>query len=283
MAKSTLHVVPDAQGWAIKREGNDRATSTHSTQKEAIEAARELAKDQDTIVVHRQDGTIRETITYSDPAAPSVPPAVQARDLVSVGSRVSWGAVAAGVVVALALYLTLSLLAFAIGLSTVDNLSGKTFEVSAAIIAAFTLLTTMFLGGYVASRTTVGEDRSEAMTYGVLVWGTMLLLLLTGGLGFGVGALGGLRGVNSPQASGMSVEQLQEEGMFLTEEQAERYKQLQTEAAGLTGRLSPQALAWWSATAFLLSLGAAIAGGWAGAGPDPDQWLRSRLGKPATT
>jgi Uncharacterized protein conserved in bacteria (DUF2188) len=40
MAKSVLHVVPHNDTWAVKREGNERASSTHPTQKEAIEAAR---------------------------------------------------------------------------------------------------------------------------------------------------------------------------------------------------------------------------------------------------
>ncbi len=42
MAKDTLHVVPHDDSWAVKREGNERSSSTHSTQKEAIDAAREL-------------------------------------------------------------------------------------------------------------------------------------------------------------------------------------------------------------------------------------------------
>src|SRR5215204_5340851 len=65
MAKSVLHVVPhNHEDWAVKREGNERASSTHATQKEAIEAARELAKELDDIVIHRPDGTIRERVTY---------------------------------------------------------------------------------------------------------------------------------------------------------------------------------------------------------------------------
>ena len=65
MAKSVLHVVPQDQHWAVKREGSDRASSTHDTQKEAIEAARDLAKELDDIVIHRTDGTIRERVTYT--------------------------------------------------------------------------------------------------------------------------------------------------------------------------------------------------------------------------
>ncbi len=34
-----LHVVPRVDGWAVRTEGHSRATSTHSSQREAIEAA----------------------------------------------------------------------------------------------------------------------------------------------------------------------------------------------------------------------------------------------------
>jgi len=40
-------VVPHDGSWAVKREGNERASSTHKTQREAIDAARELATEGD--------------------------------------------------------------------------------------------------------------------------------------------------------------------------------------------------------------------------------------------
>lgn len=288
MAKETLHVVPHEQGWAIKREGNGRSSSNHTTQKDAIEAARELAKDQDNIVIHRPDGTIRERITYSGPNdtgnnAPDVAE-VKARDVVSVGTRVNWGAVLAGVVVAMALYVTMSFLAFAIGLSTVDNMTGKTFAVTAALIAGFTLLVTMFLGGFVASRITVGEDQQEAITYGVLVWGTTMLLLLSGGLGLGLGMFGGLRQFNASPGPTASADTMKQE-LGLTDQQAERYAAVTNESRGLTEKATPQALAWWTFSGLLLSLMAAIAGGALGAGPDIEtwKWRGSRANVPVPT
>lgn len=56
-----LHVVPRTDGWAVRAEGSSRATSTHDSQREAIEAARKLAKEAATqLVIHRRDGRIRE-------------------------------------------------------------------------------------------------------------------------------------------------------------------------------------------------------------------------------
>jgi len=60
-----LHVVPRDGGWAVIREGGSRALCRHSTQQEALVAAREAAmKERGQLIVHRADGTIREERTY---------------------------------------------------------------------------------------------------------------------------------------------------------------------------------------------------------------------------
>ena len=117
MAKDTFHVVPHGDEWSVKREGSDRNSSTHATQKEAIDSARGLAGDGDDIVIHRPDGTIRERVTHAGAAnggagttTETRPRAerrdvVEARDIVSVGSRVSWQAILAGLAVAVTTYI----------------------------------------------------------------------------------------------------------------------------------------------------------------------------------
>lgn len=74
MAKNQ-HVVPYDGGWAVRGEGNQRATSTHGTQAEAIDAAREIASNQRSeVVIHRPDGRIRDRDSYgSDPLPPKTP------------------------------------------------------------------------------------------------------------------------------------------------------------------------------------------------------------------
>ena len=71
MAKNQ-HVVPHDGDWAVKGEGNQRATSTHRTQREAIEAAKEIAiKNRSEMFIHRENGQIRERNTYGkDPYPP---------------------------------------------------------------------------------------------------------------------------------------------------------------------------------------------------------------------
>lgn len=72
MAKKDYHVVPQGEGWALKREGARRASSLHSTQADAIAAGKELAKQQQTeLVIHRPNGQIRDSDSYgNDPVPP---------------------------------------------------------------------------------------------------------------------------------------------------------------------------------------------------------------------
>ena len=59
------HVVPYESGWAVRREGNKRITSKHLRQDTAIRKAKRLArKYKADVIIHRQDGTIRDRINY---------------------------------------------------------------------------------------------------------------------------------------------------------------------------------------------------------------------------
>jgi hypothetical protein len=72
MAKKNQHVVPRGNDWAVKREGSDRATSVVPTQREAIEIAREIAKNNNSeLFIHGRDGRIRERDSFgNDPHPP---------------------------------------------------------------------------------------------------------------------------------------------------------------------------------------------------------------------
>lgn len=73
--RENLHVVPRNGGWAVRGEGRTRATSIHPSQREAIDAARKLAKEAATqLVIHRRDGRIRDRDSYApDPFPPKQP------------------------------------------------------------------------------------------------------------------------------------------------------------------------------------------------------------------
>jgi hypothetical protein len=74
MANSkTVHVFPKDGSWAVRKEG--RSTSVHSTQAEAIIAARQLMKDGTSgqFVVLGQSGRIVKTETYRLPKVQNPP------------------------------------------------------------------------------------------------------------------------------------------------------------------------------------------------------------------
>jgi len=268
MSKDILHVVPHNQAWAVKREGNERPSSTHDTQRDAIESARNLAREGDDIVIHRPDGTIRERSTYmltTEKANGSKAP-VQPSDVYSVGTRVSWGAVLAGAVVAMTVYLTLTMLAVAIGVTTIDHLGGreKGFVYGAAVVMTIALMASTFLGGYVASLTTAGENTREAIIYGVLVWGAMFGILMTVGssLTLGVGSVLGPV-VKTDGAPAVMSEDVQAK-LNLTEAQ----RQTLAETQEAVKRVDPVTVAWWSFASLVLSLLASMAGSLSGAGPE---------------
>lgn len=62
---------PDG-GWQVKGAGNEKATKVTSTQKESIDAAKEIAKNQKSeVVIHGKDGRIRDKDSYgNDPNPP---------------------------------------------------------------------------------------------------------------------------------------------------------------------------------------------------------------------
>ena len=67
------HVVPRDGGWGVRGAGNSRDTAQTSTQREAIERAREIAQNQGSeVVIHGTDGKIREKNSYgNDPFPPT--------------------------------------------------------------------------------------------------------------------------------------------------------------------------------------------------------------------
>ena len=69
--KSAVHIELRGDGWAVVREGNKRATSTHPTQSEAAEIGKDLARRDGTeFFLHGQDGQIREHRDYREGQAP---------------------------------------------------------------------------------------------------------------------------------------------------------------------------------------------------------------------
>lgn len=65
------HVVPHRQGWAVKAAGARKATQVFSTEKEAIERAREIAQNQQSeVVIHRSNGQIQDKDSHGNDSNP---------------------------------------------------------------------------------------------------------------------------------------------------------------------------------------------------------------------
>lgn len=208
---------------------------------------------------------------------------IQASDVLPVRSRVSWGAVMAGVFVALSLYIVLMMGGVALGMTVGDRVRAENLGIGAGVWALVSMLLSLFLGGVVASRISVGENKTEAAIYGVVVWGVffaLLALLTAGTVNTGLNAL--LGAANVAQAAGanrLSEEDLRRAGF--TQEQMDQFKgQFEklrggvgnttsedvSNAAQRAGERTTQA-AWWAFAGMVLSLAAAVGGSLLGAGP----------------
>jgi hypothetical protein len=72
MTGKNQHVVRREDGWAVRGEGNKRDTSHHDTQRQANDAASDIARNQGSeVLIHGVDGKIRERNSYgNDPFPP---------------------------------------------------------------------------------------------------------------------------------------------------------------------------------------------------------------------
>lgn len=72
MTKKDIHVVPHPDGWAVEKEGSQRASRVVDTKQEAMEIARDQARrEQVEVVPHNKDGAISNPNSYGhDPNPP---------------------------------------------------------------------------------------------------------------------------------------------------------------------------------------------------------------------
>ena len=90
--------------------------------------------------------------------------------------RVSWGAVIAGMVIAITVQMVLSLLGAGIGLSTIDPLrysspDASSFGIGAGVWWAVSSIISLFAGGWVAGHLAGSPEKTDAMLHGLLTWG----------------------------------------------------------------------------------------------------------------
>jgi hypothetical protein len=122
-------------------------------------------------------GTESTTITVPETIQPTV--AVLPESL----GRISWGAVIAGVVLALVLQLTLNLLGIAIGTTQLDPHdpdapSAKTLTTTTVFWVGLSMIISLVIGGWVAARFAGIPGSTDGMLHGLMVWGLVTLITL---------------------------------------------------------------------------------------------------------
>ncbi|MEW5706461.1 MAG: hypothetical protein AB1743_06650 [Actinomycetota bacterium] len=164
-------------------------------------------------------------------------------------SRISWGAVFAGVLIAIAAELLLSAIGILIGFGTANVTSVaalRNVTVAVGIWTSISAIIALYIGGLVASRLGVVQFTSDGIWHGITVWAVALVLGVlfsvfgvSGLLSFVSNVVGALRGI-IPAGTQISPGDLRTAADIVTT----------STAFFLAGAI--------------LSLGAAILGGWLG-------------------
>ena len=180
--------------------------------------------------------------------------------------RVSWAAVIAGSLMAIALMVLLAMLGTGIGASTIDPLasgdgtpSASTFGIAAAAWWAVSTLISLFVGGWVAGRLSGVPFKAEGGLHGLLTWAIALLAtvyLVGSGAGTLLSTAGGILGTvatvsatgaaaAAPKLANLAGDQLQQAGVSLDSIKADAMQLLrQTGKPALQpGAISQQAQA----------------------------------------
>ena len=173
---------------------------------------------------------------------------------------ISWGAVIAGVVVAVALGALLNMLGLAIGATaanpwTMDSGDAKAFTLGGGLWLAFSSAVALQVGAFIAARAAKYPDHHKGLFQGLAVWGVAFVLAFAG-IGSSVGGV--LHGGDVA---------------------ATAYATAADDASGPDGRVSDAdakaaaeqaadataSIAWWGVATMVLGTVGAIAGGRLGA------------------
>ena len=173
---------------------------------------------------------------------------------------ISWGAVIAGVVVAVALGFLLNMLGLAIGATaanpwTMDSGDAKAFTIGGGLWLAFSSAVALQVGAFIAARAAKYPDHHNGLFQGLAVWGVAFVLAFAG-IGSSVGGV--LHGGDAA---------------------ATAYATAADDASGPDGKISDAdakaaaeqaadttaSIAWWGVATMVLGAVGAIAGGRLGA------------------
>ena len=190
-------------------------------------------------------------------------------DVLPVRSRVSWGAVFAGAVVALAIHFVLTLLGSAIGLSVGGDVGWSEVGIGATVWAVLATIIALFGGGWVTSQAMSGENRKEAAVHGIIMWGlvfAIVMWLISAGIRSGFSAMVGTSYAGAAaESAGAQNWQTGARQAGVSQEQINQWQQTAVTAEEASDTAA--AVAWWTLLGVILSLAAAVGGAIVGSGP----------------
>jgi hypothetical protein len=154
--------------------------------------------------------------------APQISPTIQGGEPIGSRwtSRLSWGAILAGVALSLITQLLLNLLGVALGAASLAPMTGATpsaaaISTGAGIWLALSSILSALLGGYAAGKFSGTQNESTAGWHGLTTWALTTLLLtyllstaaggLLGGLGGGLGGAAKSTAQSAAQTTGLVV------------------------------------------------------------------------------
>jgi hypothetical protein len=173
---------------------------------------------------------------------------------------ISWGAVIAGVAVAIALGALLNILGLAIGATaanpwSMDSGDAKALTIGGGLWVAFSNAVALQVGAFIAARAAKYPDHHRGLFQGLAVWGVAFVLAFAG-LGSSVGGVlhGGDAAVTAyataaDEASGPD----------------DRISEADAKAAAEKAADVTASLAWWGVATMVLGAIGAVAGGRLGA------------------
>lgn len=203
-------------------------------------------------------------------------------------SRVSWGAIFAGAVIALGTMILLGLMGSGLGFGAIDPATNNPFSgigIGAAIWWIISSVFAMGVGGYVAGRLSGIPDKRSATAHGAAVWGLVTIFTLwfaastvgsifntaTGALTGAVQAAGNVAdsaaqaatAPNSPvQVTGQEIENQAQDVIETVRQEAQQVdlQQVQNQAVAVADDAADalSAAAWYAFFASLLGLAAAV-------------------------
>lgn len=208
---------------------------------------------------------------------------VRMEDVVEVGTRISWGAILAGAVMAMAISFVLTLLGQAIGISFSDRTSRDSLGFAAAIWTIVTSVVGLFVGGWITSQCVVGETKTESVVHGIIMWGVAFAMLLWG-TASGVrsnftammhvantaGVIDSAERQNVPSASTAAIPQENADRIVRSGDRStddSRARVPASEDARANNDRAAARATWWTLANTILSVIAAVGGALLGAGP----------------